>query len=804
MTAPLSMTPDDTPLPASPRPADDGEASRAAGPAEDAQAAPTAGADGAQGTGATGADGAAGEGATDSAAEGAQHGRAEEAEGAAGAEADAMRRAVALSAAGRTAVRPAPPVGCVVLDAQGRIVGEGATRPGDASHPEARALAGAGERAAGGTVVVTFEPCGHDGPTPSCAQALVDAGVRRVVIAVADPGAHLSDNGGANRGPGGADRLRAAGIAVEVGTGRDEALAVLGPWLAARHGGRPQVTWAYQLGPEGPAPVPRGLAAELAPRREFDAVLRDDGQPGAGTRIVLGRGAFPPEPVDLDGGAAAALASLHAAGTRALLLDGGQPLAQPFLDAGLVDEVRVHIPAAPADEGPGPAAGPLVPPQFHPLRLSTLEGLVVVEATRRPEVDLGGEGEPDPAGETRPGGASGRPAATGRAPTVEVVVPVHNEEAGLEASVRRLHGYLAERFPLAWVVTVADNASTDATWDIACRLADELDGVRAVHLDRKGRGLALRTTWSASDAQAVAYMDVDLSTDLDALLPLVAPLVSGHSDIAIGTRLAAAAQVVRGPRREAISRCYNLLLRGVLRVGFSDAQCGFKAMRTDTARALLPLVEDDTWFFDTELLVLGEHNGLRIHEVPVDWVDDPDSRVDVVRTATDDLRGVLRVLGRFWRGEAFMPQPGAPPEQARDRLSSQLVRFASIGLVSTAVFGLLFTLLRGPLGAPGAVVVAMTACTAANTTANRRLTFALRGRAGAYRHLLVGAALSLVPLVLALAALGLLSLAGITSFGPQLLAVTLASGTGALLRFVALRSWVFDYPSSRPSSPAPP
>jgi putative flippase GtrA len=234
-------------------------------------------------------------------------------------------------------------------------------------------------------------------------------------------------------------------------------------------------------------------------------------------------------------------------------------------------------------------------------------------------------------------------------------------------------------------------------------------------------------------------------------------------------------------------------------VGFSDAQCGFKAMRTDTARALLPLVEDDTWFFDTELLVLGEHNGLRIHEVPVDWVDDPDSRVDVVRTATDDLRGVLRVLGRFWRGEAFMPQAGAPAEQARDRLSSQLVRFASIGLVSTAVFGLLFALLRGPLGAPGAVVVAMTACTAANTTANRRLTFALRGRAGAYRHLLVGAALSLVPLVLALAALGVLSLAGITSFGPQLLAVTVASGTGALLRFVALRSWVFDYRSSRPS-----
>jgi pyrimidine deaminase RibD-like protein/putative flippase GtrA len=765
MTAPLSTTPDDTPLPTSPRPGDGSEVSGASGAVGQAEAGERA-------------EGGDGEGAA----------------GATAAEAVAMRRAVALSAATRTAVRPAPPVGCVVLDAQGRIAGEGATRPGDATHPEARALAAAGKRAAGGTVVVTLEPCGHDGARPSCARALVDAGVRRVVIAVADPADdssvdHPADPAGAGDRPrGGAALLRAAGIAVEAGTGRDEALAVLGPWLAARREGRPQVTWAYHLGPDGPAPVPRGLAAAIAPRREFDAVLRDDGTPGAGMRIVPGQGAFPPAGLDLDGGVPAALASLRAAGTRSLLLDGGQALAQVFLDAGLVDEVRVHVPAAPAGEGTAAGGDPLVPPQFHPLRLSTLEGLVVVEATRRPGVDSGG-GARDPAGESGPG----------RPPAVEVVLPVHNEQAGLEASVRRLHGYLAGRFPLDWVVTIADNASTDATWDIASRLAGELDGVRAVHLDRKGRGLALRTTWSASDARVVAYMDVDLSTDLDALLPLVAPLVSGHSDIAIGTRLAAAAQVVRGPRREAISRCYNLLLRGVLRVGFSDAQCGFKAMRTDTARALLPLVEDDTWFFDTELLVLGEHNGLRIHEVPVDWVDDPDSRVDVVRTATDDLRGVLRVLGRFWRGEAFMPRAGAPAEQARDRLSSQLVRFASIGLVSTAVFGLLFALLRGPLGAPGAVVVAMTACTAANTTANRRLTFALRGRAGAYRHLLVGAALSLVPLVLALAALGVLSLAGITSFGPQLLAVTVASGTGALLRFVALRSWVFDYRSSRPS-----
>jgi glycosyltransferase involved in cell wall biosynthesis len=207
---------------------------------------------------------------------------------------------------------------------------------------------------------------------------------------------------------------------------------------------------------------------------------------------------------------------------------------------------------------------------------------------------------------------------------VEIVVPVHDEETDLEPSVRQLHRYLGACFPHSWAITIADNASTDGTWAIARCLATELDGVQARHLDRKGRGRALRAAWSVSTASVVAYMDVDLSTDLNALLPLVAPLVSGHSDIAIGTRLAPGADVVRGPKREAISRVYNLLLKAAVGAGFSDAQCGFKAVRADVVSALLPLVEDDGWFFDTELLVLAERNGLRLHEVPVDWVDDPD------------------------------------------------------------------------------------------------------------------------------------------------------------------------------------
>jgi glycosyltransferase involved in cell wall biosynthesis len=228
---------------------------------------------------------------------------------------------------------------------------------------------------------------------------------------------------------------------------------------------------------------------------------------------------------------------------------------------------------------------------------------------------------------------------------LDVVLPVFNEETDLRPAVRRLHTHLSASFPYPFRLTIADNASTDDTLAVARALARELPAVRVLQVVRKGRGRALRAAWSTSQAQVLAYMDVDLSTDLAALLPLVAPLISGHSDLAIGTRLSRGSRVVRGAKRELISRGYNLLLRGILAARFSDAQCGFKAIRKEVAEHLLPLVQDAHWFFDTELLVLAQRAGLRIHEVPVDWVDDPDSRVDIVATAVADLRGVLR-LGR--------------------------------------------------------------------------------------------------------------------------------------------------------------
>lgn len=374
------------------------------------------------------------------------------------------------------------------------------------------------------------------------------------------------------------------------------------------------------------------------------------------------------------------------------------------------------------------------------------------------------------------------------APVLDVVVPVHNEQTDLEPCVRRLHAYLRDRFPYSFRITVADNASVDATPVIAQRLADELPEVRAVRLGQRGRGRALRAVWSASDAAVLAYMDVDLSTDLAALAPLVAPLLSGHSDLAIGSRLARGARVVRGTKREIVSRCYNLILRGTLAARFSDAQCGFKAIRADVAARLLPLVQDTGWFFDTELLMLAQRAGLRIHEVPVDWVDDPDSRVDIRSTALADLRGVARLATAFCTGalpiSALRKEFGRTP----DSLAGQAARFVVIGVASTLVCLALFLVLRPVLPAQAANLVALLATAIANTAANRRLTFGVRGGRDAARHQVQG----LVVFAIGLACTsGALAMVGSAGRWVEVAVLVLANLFATVVRFVLLRSWVF-------------
>ncbi|MBG6104293.1 putative flippase GtrA [Micromonospora vinacea] len=391
------------------------------------------------------------------------------------------------------------------------------------------------------------------------------------------------------------------------------------------------------------------------------------------------------------------------------------------------------------------------------------------------------------------------------AAVLDVVIPVYNEEVDLGPCVRRLHAHLSTHFPYPFQITIADNASVDDTLKVADGLAGELPGVEVLHLDAKGRGRALSAAWSASSAPVLAYMDVDLSTDLAALLPLVAPLISGHSDLAIGTRLARTSRVVRGAKREVISRAYNLLLRGALAARFSDAQCGFKAIRADVAAELLPLVRDTGWFFDTELLVLAQRAGLRIHEVPVDWVDDPDSRVDIVATALADLRGVGR-LGRALLtgalpladlraqlGRAPLTGPRARrgpalPGQVPVGLPRQLVRFAAVGVASTLAYLLLFVATRGLLGAQPANLLALLVTALANTAANRRLTFGISGRRHAARHHAQGLLAFALGLALTSGALAALHTVSAVPARPVELAVLVVANLAAtVLRFVLLR-----------------
>ncbi|WP_406814389.1 glycosyltransferase [Mycobacterium sp. M23085] len=378
-------------------------------------------------------------------------------------------------------------------------------------------------------------------------------------------------------------------------------------------------------------------------------------------------------------------------------------------------------------------------------------------------------------------------------PVVEIVIPVYNEQGGLANSIHRLHEYLNDEFPFTFRITIADNASVDATPAIAAELADELMEVRVVRLEKKGRGRALHAVWSISDARVLAYMDVDLSTDLAALAPLVAPLVSGHSDLAIGTRLARGSRVVRGAKREIISRCYNLILRSALSAQFSDAQCGFKAIRADVADRLLPHVVDTGWFFDTELLVLAERSGLRIHEVPVDWVDDPDSRVDIVATALADLKGIVRLIKGFGNGEIPVQAIGA---QFGDRanaprsLLNQCVRFATIGMFSTLTYLLLFLLLR-PMGAQGANLVALLLTAIANTAANRHFTFGVRGARRVVKHHFEGLVVFGIGLGLTSGSLAVLHTLGEAAHDVELLVLVTANLVATVLRFILLRGWVF-------------
>lgn len=392
-------------------------------------------------------------------------------------------------------------------------------------------------------------------------------------------------------------------------------------------------------------------------------------------------------------------------------------------------------------------------------------------------------------------------------PRVEIVVPVRNEETDLGPNIRRLRAFLDSSFPFPAAVCIADNGSTDGTWSIASGLTAELAGVRAVRIDQPGRGHALNEVWSASDADILAYMDVDLSTHLNALLPLIAPLAAGHSVVAIGTRLARGSRVVRKPKREVISRGYNLLLHGALGTHFSDAQCGFKAIRADVAKHLLPLVQDTSWFFDTELLVLAERAGLRIHEVPVDWIDDLDSRVAIAKTVSEDLRGIARIGTDLARGripleslrDSFGRADLVDPAAAKAGLLGRLVRFGFVGVLSTIAYALLYLVLRGIVPAQTANVLALLVTAIGNTALNRRLTFGVSGRSGRVKHQLRGLVAFGIGWSLTASSLWLLhAVVPAPERWLEIGILTLANLVATVVRFSLFQAWVF---SSGPAIP---
>src|SRR6266571_3279682 len=303
-------------------------------------------------------------------------------------------------------------------------------------------------------------------------------------------------------------------------------------------------------------------------------------------------------------------------------------------------------------------------------------------------------------------------------PIVDIAVPVYNEERDLEPNVRRLRAYLDARFPFAARITIVDNASTDRTWEIARALALELPGIRAQRLCEKGRGRA------------------------------------------------PGARVARGFKRELISRSYNLLLHIVLGTRVRDAQCGFKAIRADAARQLLPDVVDEAWFFDTELLVRAQRAGMRIHELPVDWTDDPDSRVDVIPTAIEDLRGV-------WR------------------LSDQLRSFLVIGVLSTLAYIACYAAFRLALPATLANALSQLLTALGNTAANRRFTFDGSGNGVAARDHLGGLTAFGLALGLTTSAIaGLHLVAPGASRLTELAVLVVANLMATVVRFMLLRTWI--------------
>ncbi|WP_232668583.1 GtrA family protein [Pseudonocardia sp. TRM90224] len=369
-----------------------------------------------------------------------------------------------------------------------------------------------------------------------------------------------------------------------------------------------------------------------------------------------------------------------------------------------------------------------------------------------------------------------------RSPLTDIVIPIRDAASVPAATVRRLHAHLTRTFPFPFRITIAAGGSGAADPTSAAELQRDLPEVRFVHVGGDGRGAILRRVWSMSDADVVAYMDADLPVDLAGFLPLVAPLVSGHSDLATGNRPAHSSGV--------LARAIGFLLRVLLGVRVGDSQCAFKAGRADVVKALLPGVHDDRWFFDTELLCVAERHGMRIHEIPIDCLDDPGGSAETPQTLADMIRGVVAISRRKMRGTFGVTIPahlGRPRPPAG--MGNQVVWFAVIGVASVVTHAGLFLTFRSVMPALAANALALGITGVLNTAANRRFTFGVRGRQDALRHQMEGGLTFLLSLTGT--SLGLLLAGSGLSRIAELAVLYLGDAVATVIRFVLLRYWVF-------------
>jgi len=231
---------------------------------------------------------------------------------------------------------------------------------------------------------------------------------------------------------------------------------------------------------------------------------------------------------------------------------------------------------------------------------------------------------------------------------VSVVLPAYNEADTIEETVTITLDSLAAFLPAgSFEVIVAEDGCADRTPEIATRMAETDDRVRHVHSDeRLGRGGALERAFRAADGETLVYFDTDLATDMKHLEELVERVRSGDADVATGSRWVPGREADRPAKRGIPSRGFNGLVRVVLRSDLLDHQCGFKAFDREALFAILDDVEDDHWFWDTEVLVRAQRAGYRVEEFPVEWTPKGDSKVDLVR----DVFGMgSQILRTFWQ-----------------------------------------------------------------------------------------------------------------------------------------------------------